>query len=262
MLKSIHSQSGSHEIAGGNIPVMSFNKASPAHVVTQVAGGCAVETAYPFLQATIVGIDVLDVTNTRDDAMTSGQIDWPMCDPHLSGDGSQGLCTIGTQNDISRQKRLERSTNVLLVGFFQHKIYGVLRPISANQGRRLLFGSAAFTRFAAPFAGSPRKPFPSAFLRLKEVGFVYLNDPCQAHRLLAIGQLQEPVAPTGNPRVRAMRTDGLRGDSGFHQVVGCSHLHDRLQAIHQPLPLVRRQPLHRTQQFPEILEAHRNTYLQ
>lgn len=159
MLKSIHSQSGSQEIAGGNVPVMSFNKASPAQVVAQVAGGYAVETVHPFLQATIVGIDVLDVINTRDDALTGGQIDWPMRDPHFSGDGSQGLCTIGTQNDISRQKRLERSANVLLVGFLQHKICGVSRPIPANQDRRLLFGSAAFTRFAARLRGSRASPF-------------------------------------------------------------------------------------------------------
>jgi hypothetical protein len=326
MLKPIHSQSGSQEIAGGNIPVMSLNKASPSQVVSQVAGGYAVEAVHPFLQAAIVGIDVLDMINTRDDALTGCQIDWPMRDPHFSGGSSQGLCTIGAQNDIRRQKRLERSANVFLVGLLQHEVCGVSRPIPANQDRRLFFGCTVFARFSAPFAGSPLQPLPFAFLRLKEVGFVYLSDSCQAHRLLAVGQLQKPVTPTecsigvhpngsstfayarsrhqlrrvfnplrfvpqssqrgvgqgiegrparaatiplqavgkppaGNLRVLAMRTDGLRGHSGFHQIVGCRGLRRRFQAIHQHLPLVRRQSLHRTRQFPEILEIHRNTYL-
>ena len=59
MLNSIDPQSGTEEIVRGNIAVVSLNQSSPAQIVTQVAGGDAVEAAYPFLESAIVGIDVL-----------------------------------------------------------------------------------------------------------------------------------------------------------------------------------------------------------
>lgn len=195
MLKSIHPQSCPQEVSGGNIPVVSLNQASPAKIVAQVAGGNAVKTAHPFLQSTVVGIDVLDMIDTRNDTLAGCQIDGAVGDVHLFGDGCQRLCPIGALNDISRQERLEHRTDVLLVSRLQHEVRSVSCPVSADQHSGLLFRSAAFAGFAAPLAGRSLQSLPSALLRLKEVRFVYLGNPRQAHGLLAVGQLQEPVVP-------------------------------------------------------------------
>ena len=71
MLKSTHShsQSGTQEIGGRNVPVASLDKASPAQVVAQVTSDHTMESAHPFLQPTVVGIDVLDMINTRNDTL-------------------------------------------------------------------------------------------------------------------------------------------------------------------------------------------------
>jgi hypothetical protein len=74
MLNAIDSQSGAQEIVRGNFPVMALNQAWPAQIVAQVAGGHAVKAVHPFLESAIVGIDVLDVIDTRHNTLTGGQM--------------------------------------------------------------------------------------------------------------------------------------------------------------------------------------------
>ena len=83
MLNLIDSQSGTEEIGRRDFPFMPLNQSSPAEIVAQIMGGYAVETAHPFLEPAIVGIDILDMIDTRDDTLTSGQIDRAVGNPHF-----------------------------------------------------------------------------------------------------------------------------------------------------------------------------------
>ena len=74
-----------------------------------------------------------------------------------------------------------------------------------------------------------------------------------------------PLQPVGESPARhlfvcAMRTDWLLGNPGFNHLVRRRRLRRRLHAIHQNLPLVRRQFLERTRQLSEITGLHLNTY--
>ena len=50
-----------------------LDKSSPAEIVGKVMCGDAVETAHPFLESAIVGIDVLNMVNPGNNTNTSGQ---------------------------------------------------------------------------------------------------------------------------------------------------------------------------------------------
>lgn len=164
MLNSIDPQSGTEEIVRGNIAVVSLNQSSPAQIVTQVAGGDAVEAAYPFLESAIVGIDVLHMIDPRHNTLTSSQIDRPVGDTHFFGNSRQRLFSVGAQNDIGRQKRLEHRPEVCLIGLLQDEVCGVAGTIPANQDSGLFFRQAALTGFAAPLAGSTTQTLSSALL--------------------------------------------------------------------------------------------------
>ena len=325
MLNRIDSQSGAEEIGRRNIPIMPLNQATPGQIVAQVVGGDAVEAAQPFFQAAIVGIDVLDMINAGDDTLTSGQIDRAVGDAHCFRHCRQRLLSVGAQNDIGCQKWLERSADMRLVGLLQDEVGGVSRAIPADQNSGLFCGQPALAGFAAPLAGCPTQALSSAFLRLKEVGFIGFGNARQADCLLTVGQTQETVAPTecrvgmnahrcsafadvrsidqllcvdhpfrfvpqsgqgrigqgiegrsagaaaiplqavgkapaGNLLVPAMRADRFRRDTCFDQLLGCRRLGRWLQPIYQHLPMVRRQFLQRTRQFPKIIGLHHNTY--
>ena len=195
MLNPIDTQSGAKEIGRGNFPVMALNQASPAEVVAQVACSHAVEAAHPAFESAIVGIDVLDVINAGDDTLTSGQIDRPVGNPHFFGYRRQCLFSVGAQNDIGRQKRLENGPDVGLIGLLQHEVCRVSGAIPADQDSSLFFRQAALAGFATPLAGRPTQTLSSALLRLKKVGFIGFGNARQADRLLTVGQTQEAVAP-------------------------------------------------------------------
>ena len=204
MLNPIDTQSGAQEIGRGNFPVVPFNQASPAQIVSQVAGSHAVEAAHPFLESAIVpqgdllcsgGIDVLDMLDPRDHTLTSGQIDRPVGNPHFFGHRRQHLFSVGAQNDIGRQQRLEHSPDVRLIGLLQHEVCGVSGAIPTDQDSGLFFRQSALAGFATPLAWGTTQALLSAFLRLKKVGFIGFSNARQADRLLTVGQTQEAVAP-------------------------------------------------------------------
>jgi hypothetical protein len=174
---------------------MPLNQATPAQIIAQVVGSDTVEAAHPLLESAIVGIDVLDMIDTGDDTLTSGQIDRAVGDAHFFRYRRQRLFSVGAQNDIVRQKRLERGADMHLVGLLQDDVSGVSGAIPADQNSGLFFRQAALAGFAAPLAGCPTQALSSTLLRFKEVGFIGFGNARQADHLLAVGQTQETVAP-------------------------------------------------------------------
>ncbi len=71
MLNRLDPQGGTPEVGGRDVLVMLLNQASPTDVDTQVLGSDAVKATHPFLQAAILGIDVLYVIGAGDDTLTS-----------------------------------------------------------------------------------------------------------------------------------------------------------------------------------------------
>ena len=142
-----------------------------------------------------IGIDVLDMIDTGNDTLTSGQIDRAVGNAHFFGNRRQCLFSVGAQNDIGRQKRLEHSADMRLVGLLKDEVCGVAGAIPANQDSGLFLREAVLAGFAAPFARRPTQALSAALLRLKEVGFIRFGNARQSDRLLAIGQAQEAVAP-------------------------------------------------------------------
>ncbi len=196
MLNPIDTQSGAQEIGRGNIPVMPLNQVTPAQIVAQEVGGDAVEAAHPFLESAIVGIDVLDMIDTSDDTLTSGQIDRPVGEAHFFRHCRQRLLSVAVQNDIGCQKRHEHSADMCLVGLLQDEVSSVSGAIPADYDIGLFFGQPALAGFATPLAGCPTQSLSLTFLRFKKAGFLGFGNARQANRLLAVGQTQEAVAPT------------------------------------------------------------------
>lgn len=147
---------------------MPLNQATPAQIIAQAVGSDSVEAAHPLLESAIVGIDVLDMIDTGDDTLTSGQIDRAVGDAHFFRYRRQRLFSVGAQNDIVRQKRLERGADMHLVGLLQDDVSGVSGAIPADQNSGLFFRQAALAGFAAPLAGCPTQALSSTLLRFKE----------------------------------------------------------------------------------------------
>jgi len=172
-----------------------LDKSSPAEIVGKVMCGDAVETAHPFLESAIVGIDVLNMVNPGNNTNTSGQVNRTMSDADFPCGGSQSLAAIRAENGILRQNGLEGCTDVLLVGLDQHEVGCATGPIPADQHGNLFVRQTALRCLTAPLAGCTRHPALLAFERFEEKGFIRFGNACKTHGLLLVGQGEKPMAP-------------------------------------------------------------------
>lgn len=158
MLNPIDPQSGTEEIVRGNIAVVSLNQSSPAQIVTQVAGGDAVEAAYPFLESAIVGIDVLHMIDPRHNTLTSSQIDRPVGDAHFFGNSRQRLFSVGAQNDSVAKSGLSTAPRCALSAFSRMK--SAVLPVRSRQIRTAVCSSDRPRLLALPprLRGARLKP--------------------------------------------------------------------------------------------------------
>ncbi len=67
---------------------------------------------HPFFEATVIGIDVLNMKDVVDDSLTSGNIDWMMNDFCVSGDLFVCRHTICAQNDVIIQQGRKRCSDL------------------------------------------------------------------------------------------------------------------------------------------------------
>ena len=129
------------------------NHPSPTEIIGKVMSGDAVESVYPLLEPTIVGVHVLDVIHLANHPDARSQVDWPMGDADFPHGGTQGSAAVGAKNRIPRQQWLERCTNVLLVRLLQHKVGSIAGTVTTNQHRDLFRRQTTLRGFAATFMG-------------------------------------------------------------------------------------------------------------
>lgn len=76
---------------------VAFEHAPPAQIVFQVLGGHAVKAVHPAFEATVVGIDVLDVKHTVDDPWAMLDVERQVGNPGGAGKSGINAGTVGAQ---------------------------------------------------------------------------------------------------------------------------------------------------------------------
>lgn len=98
------------------------------------------ETAYPVLEAAVVGINVLDVINASNHAAAGRNIDWAMGDANLLGRSGKHATSVGAQNRICGKQGFERSHEMGFAVCGKNEVGRGACTIPSHKYRHLLSG--------------------------------------------------------------------------------------------------------------------------
>ena len=134
---------------------VAFEHAPPAQIILQVLGGYAVEAMHPAFEAAVVGIDVLDMEDTVDDAWAVLDVERSVGNPGGASKGGINAGTVGAQNRLLIDQRPECRDHVCRIEFFQFEVSGLPTAIAYHEDRNLFSAEAALAGYATPVTGWP-----------------------------------------------------------------------------------------------------------
>ena len=172
-----------------------INQSAPTKITGKVMSSHAIESANPSFEPAIVGIDVLNVINLGDHSNACSEIDRTVSDSHFPRGRTQRLPTVGAENDIACQERLESRADVPFVSLLKHEVSGTPRSITTNQYRNLFVRQTAFRCLSATLARRTSHALLLALERFKEKRLVRFGNADQAQGLLLIGQREKTMTP-------------------------------------------------------------------
>src|SRR5271165_4795116 len=183
------------KILGHDLLAQGLQSTAPAKVIGQVLRRDAMEGTQPFLEAAVVGIDVVDVEIGCLRVGLAGHWQDVGWDASPAGEGNDRGATVATEFVGCRDDTAKRRCNRHAVQFCQHRIRGRTMTVSCHENRNLFGGNPALGRFAASLARLTRHAGALAFERFQNEGFVAFDDPRQRFRLVASQRNEEPMPP-------------------------------------------------------------------
>src|SRR5271165_654554 len=183
------------KILGHDLLAQGLQSTAPAKVIGQVLRRDAMEGTQPFLEAAVVGIDVVDVEIGCLRVGLAGHWQDVGWDASPAGEGNDRGATVATEFVGCRDDTAKRRCNRHSVQFCQHRIRGRTMTVSCHENRNLFGGNPALGRFAASLAGLARHAGSPAFERFQNEGFVAFDDPRQRFGLVAGQRNQKPMSP-------------------------------------------------------------------
>ena len=169
---------------------VALQHAAPAEVVLQVLGGYSVEAANPLLEATVVGVDILNVEGSVNDPDALLNIDGPMGKAGGTGNRLIDPSAIRAKNGILVNQGAQHGRDMVCVDLLQPEIGGLPAVVAYHQHRNALpLGAhpSAFScgpgQFSLPLEG------------LQKEGLVGLDDPALVLRAVRGRRLKKAMAP-------------------------------------------------------------------
>src|SRR5271166_3596197 len=184
-----------NKIVGHDLLAQGLQSAAPAKVIGQVLRRDAMERTQPFLEAAVIGVDVVDVEIGCLRVGLAGHWQDVGWDASPAGEGNDRGATVATEFVGCRDDTAKRRCNRHAVQFCQHRIRGRTMTVSCHENRDLFGGNSALGRFAASLARLTRHAGSLAFERFQNEGFVAFDDPRQRFRLVASQRNEEPMSP-------------------------------------------------------------------
>lgn len=164
-----------------------LQKSPPPQVVSKISGRHAVEPFHPFLQPTVVRVDVLDMEDALDHAFSMGGMDRPVGDPRFLGQREVLGKTVVAEDGLLVQNGDQGLFERLCRNVRKHDLRGDGAPVPCHQDRNPLPGRGALiSGRGSPLPGGTVQmslPFPGP----ADERLVRLHDPPKARRFLLRG---------------------------------------------------------------------------
>jgi len=185
-----------------------------------------VEPANPGFQATIVGVDVLNVESPVKNALPLLYVDGSMHDAGCSGKGLIDAGAVSTQNGIRIDQWAEDGEDMSGIQFFQPEIGSLTTSVAHDQHGNLIGARSPSSPNASALACSTRQ-FTLSLEGFEEEGFVRFNNPAFMFGTMA-GYLMKKAVTPEECRVFVDATPACR----------CSYTHPVNQGLAVAYPLL------------------------
>src|SRR3954466_10864856 len=198
-----------------------FQGPAPAQIVGEISGGDTMEAAHPFLEPSVIGIDVVDVKIGRLRAwLARGRQDVDR-DRSLEGEGDDGGTAIAAELVGRRDDTTEGGRDGRPVQLGQHRIDRGAAAVSRDDDRNLFGGEAPLGRLTASLARSTGNAGPLALEGFQNKRLIALDNSRQVLRLVQAQGFKKPVPPPECRRVSDVTSfRGLRNAGPVDQGAG------------------------------------------
>jgi len=163
----------------GGLVAPGFDRASPSQIVGQVFGGDAVEAAHPFLETTVIGVDVVDMEMGSSGLRLAGSGRDVKRDVGLASEGDDRMAAVADEEIGGGDDAIERRRDRGSVDLGQDGVEGRALAVARDEDRNIFEEEARVSGFAAPLARLSRNIGSSAFERFEDEGLVRLDDSGQ-----------------------------------------------------------------------------------
>ena len=140
----------------GDAVAIAFEETTPAQVVVEILGGDAVEAAQPGFQATVVGIDVLDVEDAFEHPNALLYVQRSVRYAGHAGEGFVGVGPVRAKNRIGIDQRPEHGDDMRCIEPLQAKVGRLAAAIPNHQDGNLVGAGASCPSDTAASASRPR----------------------------------------------------------------------------------------------------------
>lgn len=117
---------------------VALQQAAPAEVVLQVLGGYPVKASHPLLEATVVGVDILNVEGSFHNPNALPNIDGPMGKAKGTGNRLIDPSAIGAKNGIPVDQGAQHGSDMVCVDLLQPEVGGLPAAVADHQHRNAL----------------------------------------------------------------------------------------------------------------------------
>ena len=189
-------------VLSGCLVAPCLERASPSQIVGQVLGGDAVEAAHPFLEPTVIGVDVVDVEVGRLGAGLARRGHDVDRDVGPAGEGDDGLSAVADEPVGGGDEAVEGRRDRGAVHVRQHGVDSGALAVAGDEDGNVFEVEAGVLRLAASPARPAGKTGAPALERFQDEGLVRLDDAGQRwrHRFLGSPALDKPKTPMARLR--------------------------------------------------------------